>query len=66
MKNSNSNTSASGIGIGSIIAILISVALNKSFWWAIIHMIFGWFYIIYALITDGPNIIPAIKSLFGI
>ena len=65
MSESKSNAST-GIGLGTILAILISVALNKSFWWAILHMFFGWFYVIYALVTRGTEIIPGFRSLLGI
>lgn len=57
---------STGFGIGAILAILISVALNKSFLWAFVHMIFGWFYVIYALISYGTEIIPALKTMLGI
>ncbi len=66
MSESNSSTASTGISIGTILAILISVALNKSFWWAILHMLFGWFYVIYALATRGTEIIPGFKTLLGI
>jgi len=55
-----------GLGIGAILAILISVALNKSFLWAFVHMICGWFYVVYALIFYGTQIIPGFKLLLGI
>ena len=63
---SESSSASTGLGLGSILAILISVALNKSFWWAILHMLFGWFYVIYALVTNGKNIIPGFMSLIGL
>ena len=62
----SSSTKSAGLGLGSILAILISVALNKSFWWAILHMLFGWFYVVYALVQNGENIIPGFMSLLGI
>ena len=58
--------SSAGIGIGGVIALVISVALNKSIWWAILHTIFGWFYIIYALVTQGKQIVPGFISLLGL
>jgi hypothetical protein len=36
-----------GAGLGSMLAITISYSLNQSFWWAFLHGIFGWFYLIY-------------------
>lgn len=43
----NMNTSSAGIGLGSVLAIIISWSLNHSILWAIIHGLFGWFYVIY-------------------
>ena len=40
-----------GIGLGTIVAVVISWSRNKSIFWAIIHGIFGWLYVIYALIV---------------
>ena len=40
-----------GVGFGSIMAIVISYSLYKSILWAILHGIFGWFYVIYFAIT---------------
>ena len=36
-----------GIGLGSALAITISWSLNHSIWWAILHGIFSWLYVIY-------------------
>ncbi len=36
-----------GIGFGSALAITISWSANKSILWAILHGLFGWFYVIY-------------------
>ena len=62
----SSESTSAGLGIGSIIALIISVALNKSFLWAIIHLLFGWFYVVYALMDQGKQIIPAFISLLGL
>ena len=40
-----------GVGFGSALAIVISYTTWKSVLWAIIHGFFGWFYVIYFLIT---------------
>jgi len=40
-----------GIGFGSALAITISWSLHKSLLWAIIHGLFGWFYVIYFAVT---------------
>lgn len=45
---SQANTAAkAGIGFGSALAITISWSLNHSLLWAILHGLFGWFYVVY-------------------
>jgi hypothetical protein len=45
-----------GIGLGSAIAVAISWSLNQSILWAIIHGLFGWFYVIYYAVTRPGGI----------
>ena len=45
------NVVSTGIGFGSALAITISWSLHKSLLWAVIHGIFGWFYVIYYALT---------------
>jgi len=40
-----------GIGFGTALAITISWSLHKSLFWAIIHGILGWFYVLYYAFT---------------
>lgn len=40
-----------GVGFGSALAIAISWSLYKSIFWAIVHGIFSWFYVIYYICT---------------
>ena len=40
-----------GIGLGSVIAVVISWERNKSVFYAIVHGILGWLYVIYFLVT---------------
>ena len=44
------NSSSGGIGIGSLIALFLSWTTWHSVGWAILHFIFGWFYVFYWLI----------------
>ena len=37
-------------GLGTALAVCISWSVNHSVLWAILHGIFGWYYIIYYLI----------------
>ncbi|WP_437921452.1 hypothetical protein [Sphingobacterium sp. LRF_L2] len=41
----------SGIGLGSVIAVVASWDRNRSIFWAILHGIFGWLYVIYFAFT---------------
>jgi hypothetical protein len=45
------NTVRSGIGFGTALAIAISWSVNKSILWAMLHGLFGWFYVVYYAIT---------------
>jgi hypothetical protein len=50
--------------IGLVVAGAISIALNHSFGWALLHIFFGWFYVLYAIATRSKEIIPALRNLF--
>ena len=53
MNNSTNNNSAGcggGIGLGTVIAVVLSWSANHSIGWAILHGLFGWFYVIYYFI----------------
>ena len=51
MSIKKSTTASTGISLGSAIAVTVSWSMYKSVLWAIIHGIFGWFYVIYFIIT---------------
>jgi hypothetical protein len=40
-----------GVGLGTIIAVVVSWSRNKSIFWAIIHGLLGWLYVIYAILV---------------
>jgi len=40
-----------GIGLGTAIAVAISWSMNKSIFWAIIHGILSWLYVLYYAFT---------------
>jgi hypothetical protein len=46
---SDSNATSSGIGFGAALAIAISYAQWHSVGWAILHGLFSWIYVFYAL-----------------
>ncbi len=46
---------SSGISLGGALAVCLSWWANKSVGWAILHGIFGWFYVIYFCFQNGCN-----------
>jgi hypothetical protein len=61
---SNRSSSSCGIGFGSVVAAVISWALNHSFWWCVFHLILGWVYVLYAVFFRTKEIVPAVKAMF--
>ena len=47
MKNTSNTTVSHGITLGGTIPVTIRGVSNHSILWAILHGIFGWFYVIY-------------------
>lgn len=45
------NIQYGGLHLGSALAVAISWSVNHSILWAILHGIFGWFYVIYYAFT---------------
>lgn len=43
----------SGIGIGSVIACILSWTVNHSIFYAFIHGVLGWIYVIYYIFAYG-------------
>lgn len=33
--------------IGSLLAVILSWSISHSFWWCVLHFIFGWLYVVY-------------------
>ena len=50
-----------GLSVGGVIAFIISWKLFHAFWWALLACLFGWGYVIYALI----NYFEQIKKMLG-
>ena len=42
-----------GVGLGCIIAVVLSWGTNSSIWWAILHGICSWFYVIYYALSNN-------------
>jgi len=51
-------------GIGSIVAVILSYAMNHSVLWAILHFMLSWMYVIYAALVRSKEIIPALQNMF--
>jgi hypothetical protein len=47
MSNTRVEVTRAGISFGSALAIAISWSVNKSLFWAIVHGLFSWLYVIY-------------------
>jgi hypothetical protein len=48
----NNTTTAASIGFGNALAMVISFHENNHIGWAILHGIFGWFYVLYAYLFE--------------
>ena len=48
-----SETSSAGIGFGCALAMSVSYGTNHAIGWAILHGIFGWFYVAYRAVGFG-------------
>ena len=57
MRESNTTTKTvkAGISFGCCLAIVISYTAWGSFWWAVLHGMLSWVYIIYYAIAHGFN-----------
>jgi hypothetical protein len=53
--------------IGAIFAVILSWSINKSVFWAILHFLFGWLYVIYFYLAYGTlkPIHDFLHQLFG-
>ena len=51
MENKYKSNLGQGFIPGTIIAFMLSYAVNKSILWAILHLCCGWFYVIYWLFS---------------
>jgi len=53
MSELKTSAASGGIGFGCALAITISWSVNHSIWWAIVHGICSWFYVIYFALGHG-------------
>lgn len=49
----NESLAATGLSMGSALAMILSFHVNRSIFWAIVHGIFSWGYVIYRAIVGG-------------
>ena len=57
---------SSGIGLGSVLAFIVSYCTWHSIGWAIIHAIFGWFYLLYFTIKYTEILRGYLDHLIGL
>ena len=55
MSNTGNTAANAGIGIGHVLAGLISWSHTTSVGWTFLHVVLGWFYVIYALIVGKAH-----------
>lgn len=60
----SSTSSGCGIWVGSVVAVILSVAINHSFWWGLLHFVLGWIYVLYVVLFYTKSIVPALKDMF--
>lgn len=65
MSDSSTNMGGGCVTVGSVVAVIISAALNHSFGWGLLHFFCGWFYVIYAVLCRSHEIMPALRSMFS-
>ena len=41
------NLGRNGVAFGTVLAVVISWSIHHSILWAILHGLFGWFYVVY-------------------
>lgn len=51
MSSARIEVARSGVSLGSALAIAISWSVNKSVFWAIIHGLLSWIYVVYYVIV---------------
>lgn len=55
-KSGTSAATGAGVGMGAVLAGLISWDATQSLLWTILHMIEGWFYVIYCLFVHKAHL----------
>ena len=56
MNSSTGSAAKAGVSLGSAIAVAISWSINKSIFWAIVHGVLSWLYVIYFAVTRPGGI----------
>lgn len=54
---------AAGHTTGALVAVLCSIIVNKSVFWAFVHYFFSWFYVVWALVVHLTEIRSFFQSL---
>jgi hypothetical protein len=53
MNNKGESSVNVSLGLGNVIAAIVSWSVNHSILWALVHGLFGWFYLIYYVLGGG-------------
>lgn len=57
------DTRTGGFGLGCILAMGMSIIVNKSVWWAIVHLLCSWLYVVWALIVHSTTLNTWLQSV---
>jgi hypothetical protein len=52
--------------LGGLLAIYLSWIANTSFWWCVLHMLFGWLYVVYWMCTHADKIPLIVKPWMAV
>jgi len=60
MSTDRTTSRSSGISLGAAFALMLSWTAYHSFWWAVLHGFFGWFYVAYYLLIANYDAAQAV------
>ena len=66
MNNDTNVKCSAGAGLGSIVAFILSYCTWRSIWWALLHGLFGWAYVIYFAIMYTETLKGYLDHLIGL
>lgn len=51
------------LSMGGFFGATMSVLINQSFWWGVLHFFFGWYYVLYAFTVRHESAVAGIRRL---